>query len=143
RRLDGLATGQLTADMAIGREEPREVALDHVGLDQTVTTYAQARRDTRTFADNRDAGLQIAWLRPIRARVAPLAEADVGADDDVLVEDRSIDDAARADDAIREQDAVAHDGALGHEHARRQHRVLDRAVDDRTVRDQATDDLAM
>ncbi len=71
------------------------------------------------------------------------AVADEGPlpDHDLLVEDRAVDDGAGADDRVEHDDRVAHDRPDAHAHARRQHRVHDRAVDDAAVADQASMDL--
>src|SRR6266511_591422 len=129
RGIDSFAAGQLSTHVPIRREEAVEVALHHVGGDQTVASDAHARRNARTFADDRNPGLQIARLRAIRPDILAFAQAHIGADHDVLIEDDAIEHAAGADNAVRKQDALTDHGALGHEHARREHRVLDGAVD--------------
>src|SRR5262252_4201269 len=131
--LDGFATGQLGGHVPIRRQEPLEVALDHLRGDQTVASDPQAGGNARAFADNGDPRLQIARLRAIGPSVVAMPEMHVGANDHVLVQDAVVDDAAGSDNAIRKQDAVAHDGALCNEDARRQDRMLDSAVDDRAV----------
>src|SRR5207302_5211946 len=51
RDIHRFATLQFCGDVAVGRQEPSEVALDHVRGDQAVATNPQTRRNPRSLAD--------------------------------------------------------------------------------------------
>src|SRR5712691_12271943 len=134
---EGAVLNRLTA----GQRAGRKVLRAQVATNLAVPANLEIIRQVRTFADERNAGVQPGGFQLVGRHVISVANLAVFANDHLLIQNRAINHAASTDDAVEKHDRVPHHGTFLDDHTWREHAALDLALDDTAMRDQTAADL--
>src|SRR5437588_9766876 len=127
--------------LSAGQRVGRKVLRAQVATNLAVPANLEIVRQVRTFADERNAGVQPGGFQLVGHHIIAVANLAILANDDLFIQDSTVNHAASADDRVKEYDGVPDNGPLLDNDSWREHAALDLSLDDTAMRDEAARDL--
>src|ERR1700726_5066630 len=104
--------GAVLKGLTAGQRVSRKVLRAQVTTNLAVPANLEIIRQVRTFADERNAGIQPGGFQLVGRHIIPVANLAILANNNLFIQNSTVNHTASADDCVKEYDRVPDNGPL-------------------------------